>query len=325
MSALADVPDDFVRWAARSGYGADDFVPRTHYGDYLHGHFEHARQQLQVTLVQADAHSQQSGQGYSVNGKPYDLVVQATGNCAPLRPSGAQTISGYHDNPWSPDYAALSAHRHIAILGSGLTAIDAVLALDAHGYTGTIVMLSRHARLPGVHVKAPQHPAFMHTLPETALTALRRLRAEIKSADAPWQVIIDALRPITNPIWQAWPMRERQRFMRHLISIWNIHRHRMAPQIGKTIAALEQSGQLVRQRARIKRILPGPVIETDQRKIKADAVINCLGYRPLERPMAASHRLGPACFGELFETTAIPEIRVQAAELADRLCAITRA
>jgi len=319
MSALADTPDDFARWASQHGYGADDFVPRALYGDYLHEHLERARQTLPVSLIQAEADSRADGNGYLVNDKPYDLVVQATGNCAPLRPSGAQSISGYHDNPWTPDYAALSAHRHIAILGSGLTAIDAVLALDAHGYTGTIIMLSRHARLPGVHVKAPQHPAFMQTLPETALTALRHLRAEIKSTDAPWQAIIDTLRPITNPIWQAWPLRERQRFMRHLITIWNTHRHRMAPQLGETIAALEHSGHLVRRRARIGRILPGPVIVTGQGAIKADAVINCLGYRSVERPLAASYQIGPARFGELFETTAIPEIRVQAAELADAL------
>jgi len=319
MSALGDAPDDFAQWAARHGYGADDFVPRMLYGDYLDEYFERTRQILPVSLIEAEADSIRTNEGYLVNGKPYDLVVQASGNCAPLHPSAAQAISGYHDNPWTPDYPALSAHQRIAVLGSGLTAIDAVLALDAHGYAGEIVLLSRHARLPGVHVKTAPHPAWMRELPDTALAALHRMRAEIKATDAPWQAVIDALRPLTNRIWQAWPAREQQRFMRHLFTLWNTHRHRMAPQIGEKIAALEHSGRLARRRARIGRICSGPLVVTDQGKIKADAVINCLGYRYSERALAASYRIGPARFGELFETTAIPEIRVQAAELATRI------
>jgi len=324
MSALSDAPDDFARWAARHGYGGDDFVPRALYGDYLHEHLARARQALPIALIQTEADSIRSDQGYLVNGKSYDLVVQATGNCAPLHPPGANVGEGWHANPWTPDYAALCAHERIAVLGSGLTAIDAVLALDAHGYTGDIVMLSRHARLPGVHVKSVPHPALVHELPQTARAALRRVRDDIKATGAPWHAVIDALRPLTNPIWQGWPERERQRFMRRLLTWWNVHRHRMAPQIGEKIAALEQSGRLVRRRARIERVLPGPLVMTEQGGIKANAVINALGYRYSQRPLAASYRIGPARFGELFETTAIPEIRVQAAELAAKICALTR-
>jgi len=319
MSALADAPNDFVRWVARHGYGLDDFVPRALYGDYLYDHFERARQALPVSLIQAEADSIRTNEGYLVNGKRYDLVVRATGNCAPLRPTGAQATTGYHDNPWTADYAALSQLQYIAILGSGLTAIDAVLALDAHGYLGRILMLSRHALLPGMHAKTTAYPAFMHKLPKTALAALRHVRREIKSSDAPWQAIIDALRPITNAIWQDWPQRERQRFMQRLFTLWNVHRHRIPTQSGERINMLEQSGRLVRYRTRIERMLPGPVMVTDQGEIKADAVLNCLGYRYAERPLAASYQIGPARFGELFETTAIPEIRAQAAELAEIL------
>jgi len=320
MSALADAPDDFVRWAAQSGYGADDFVPRTLYGDYLCEHFERARQSLSISLHQAEAHSIHTGGGYHVNGAHHDLVVQATGNRTPLRLSGTQAVTGYHDNPWTLDYAAMSAHQCIAILGSGLTAVDAVLALDMHGYRGRILLLSRHALLPGMHIKAAPVPAFMHDLPETTLAALHRIRREIKTNNVPWQAIIDTLRPVTNAIWQGWPPCQQRRFMQRLFTFWNIHRHRMAPQIGETVAALAQSGRLVCQRVRIERILPGPVVVTDRGEISADAVVNCLGYRSDGPVLAASHRLGPARFGELFETTAIPEIRVQAAELAVRLC-----
>jgi len=319
MSALADVADDFMRWAAGYGYGGDDFVPRTLYGDYLHEHLERARKTVSVHLIRENADSTRTGEGYLVNGKAYDLVVQATGNCVPLRPQDAENVAGYHDGPWTPDYAALSSCTNIALIGSGLSAVDAIVALDAHGYSGSIRLVSRTARLPGVHVKAPVHPAFMHAIPATARAALRHIRNEINTADAPWQAVIDSLRPCTNAIWQAWPERERQRFMRHLFTWWNVHRHRMAGQIGDKITALEQSGRLIRHRARVHSILPGPALVTSQGTIRADAIINCLGYRYDERALAASHAIGPARFGSLFETTAIPEIRVQAAQLADAI------
>jgi len=246
--------------------------------------------------------------------------VQATGNCTPLRPQVADNVAGYHDDPWTLDYSAVSACAVIAVLGSGLSAVDAVLALDAHGYSGQIIMLSRHARLPGMHVVAVDYPAFMGDVPPTARAVLRRVRNAIKTADAPWQAVIDSLRPLTNAIWQAWPERERQRFMRHLFTWWNVHRHRMAARVGGRIAALEHAGCLLRRRASIQRILPGPVVLTNHGGIKADAVINCMGQRPAGRTLAASHAIGPARFGKLFETTAIPEIRAQAAALAREMC-----
>jgi len=245
--------------------------------------------------------------------------VQATGNCTPLRPQVADNVAGYHDDPWTLDYSAVSSRADIALIGSGLSAVDAVLALDAHGHSGSIQLFSRTARLPGVHVKAAVHPAFMHAIPATARAALRRIRQELNTTDAPWQAVIDSLRPLTNAIWQAWPECERQRFMRHLFTWWNIHRHRMAGQIGDKIAALERSGRLIRRRARVRSIIPGPAMVTDRGTVRADVLINCLGYRHEQRALAASHTIGPARFGSLFETTAIPEIRVQAAQLADTL------
>jgi len=316
MSALADVPDDFVRWIARYGYGSDNFVPRALYGNYLASHLEQAQQTLPVSLIQKDVISVRKGTFYEVDGKRYAAVIQATGNCVPLRPRLHGQVGNYHDSPWDVDYSIFSTCNTIAILGCGLSAVDTILALQAHGYQGRIIMISRRALLPAVHVNVCAHPAWLHTLPATALAAFRQIRAKIKTTDAPWQSVIDALRPITNTLWAAWPERQQQRFMRHLFTYWNIHRHRMATQTGETLTALEHSGQLLRQRARINHIKAGPVIATCQGEIRADAVINCLGYRYAARNMDAAYTIGPSAFGRLFETTAIPEIRIQAAALA---------
>ena len=55
--------------------------------------------------------------------------------------------------------------------------------------------------------------------------------------------------------------------------------------------------------------------------LAVEAVINCLGYRYQEegRKFEPTEKIGPARFGDLFETTAIPEVRAQAAEIAARI------
>lgn len=320
MSALADTPDDFTRWAATHGYGSTDFVPRKLYGDYLTTHLDMARQKLTVNFVPQDALSVRQGDHYLVNGEHYDMVVQATGNCSPMRPRLDGDVAGYHDNPWSVDYASLAQSETVALVGSGLSAVDAILALDAHDYAGRIIVISRRSLFPADHIQASAYPPFIKELPATALEALRLVRDEIKHSNAPWQTIIDSIRPFTNPIWQSWSEVEQKRFMKRLFTYWNIHRHRMAPQIAQTLNALESAGRVIRHRASVLSVASGPMILTDDGVIKADAVVNCLGYRYHERPIDASHKIGPARFGPLFETTAIPEIRAQAAEIAAEIC-----
>lgn len=320
MSALADAPDHFAQWAASHGYQPSDFVPRKLYGDYLDEHVQQAGTQLPLSLIHASATSMRDGNGYTVNGKRYDVVVQATGNCRPLRPAMTQPVDGYYDSPWCVDYAQLRHQKTVVLIGSGLSAVDAILALHAHDYAGEIIVLSRRAQFPGVHVLAPAHPAFLTQLPATAVGALHAIRQEIKRTDAPWQTVIDSLRPYTNTIWTHWSADQRQRFRRRLLTIWNIHRHRMAPQIADTLEMLERSGQVRRASASVQRVEAGPVVQTNIGAFPADSVINCLGYRYEAPDVASTHQIGPACFGPLFETTAIPEIRSQAAHLAPRIC-----
>ena len=105
------------------------------------------------------------------------------------------------------------------------------------------------------------------------------------------------------------------------MTFWNIHRHRMAPQIAEYAATLQISGQMRLIKAGVQAITKGPVVQSTIGAMPVDAVINCLGYRYDEegREYEVSDRIGPARFGELFETTAIPEIRAQAHALAAKI------
>jgi uncharacterized NAD(P)/FAD-binding protein YdhS len=201
-----------------------------------------------------------------------------------------------------------------------------VLALYAQDFQGKISVVSRHALLPAAHAAPASWPSFLtpDDYKQTPHKLLRRIRAEVGKAageNIPWQAVIDSLRGHTNPVWEEMTKKTRAQFMKRLFTLWNVHRHRMAPQIAQAMEALIKAGRLELVAASVESVAAGPVVKTSAGDIVADAVINCLGYRYQEegRKYEPSERIGPARFGEQFETTAIPEIRAQAAEIAARI------
>ena len=59
-----------------------------------------------------------------------------------------------------------------------------------------------------------------------------------------WRAVLDAWRDQVPLLWQRLPMVERRRFLRHLRPYWDVHRHRMAPEIAAQIQAMQASGRL---------------------------------------------------------------------------------
>jgi uncharacterized NAD(P)/FAD-binding protein YdhS len=50
--------------------------------------------------------------------------------------------------------------------------------------------------------------------------------------------------PFTQELWQSLAIPARRRFLRHARTWWDIHRHRMAPEVDEFIARAKSSGQL---------------------------------------------------------------------------------
>lgn len=305
MSALADDKDHFARWAAGHGYASTDFLPRKLYGDYLESLWRGKR-------ILADVESCKAvPSGYEVAGKVYDYAVLASGNVRALSPVIKGNPQHYYSDPWAiPD--SLKAVKSVALIGSGLTAVDAVLSLLDIGFAGRIIIFSRHGLLPMVHVN-PQpwdlqgvQPGLS---PAAVMKALRRNARNAAAQGVSWQAVLDSIRPLTNDIWQGWSARQKVSFQRHLYTLWGVHRHRMAPEIATRIQGADIS--FIHQRV-------GEISDQGIAGHDFDAIINCMGYRYNDagRAYQVSHRIGPACFGELFETTAIPEIRAQASAIA---------
>jgi uncharacterized NAD(P)/FAD-binding protein YdhS len=245
--------------------------------------------------------------------------------------------------------------------------IDAVLFLDAAGHDGPITAVSRRGLLPRAHAQggAPVlPPVTLDEVPRTLSASLRWLRKR-SACEKDWRLAVDSLRPVTQQLWQRMDEATRKRFLRHARPWWDVHRHRIAPEVCSRIDAL-RTGERLKV---IAGALVGSTLNDDRYRVEiavrgsgahvevdAGLVINCTGplssvrssKDPLVRQMVLNdlirpdaldlgvevdddHRLagctnafaiGPMTRGRYWEITAVPDIRVQAAEIAQ---AISRA
>jgi len=251
MSAFADAPDHFATWWG----DAAGFAERRAYGSYLEDLLQDAargagdrlqilkNEAVAVTRGDADESVHLSGGGRL----QADIVILSIGNLPPEVPRG---ISGqlpddvYVADPWSGDIAAgLEDGDRLLLVGTGLTAVDAALILDSAGFKGKTLALSRRGLVPRAHDDAvPPVPALPEP-PEGALSGLvRSVRRQGERIG--WQAAVDQLRPHTQPLWASASVEQRRRFLRHLRPWWDVHRHRIAPEIAARIAAMERAGRL---------------------------------------------------------------------------------
>lgn len=199
--------------------------------------------------------------------------------------------------------------------------------------------------------------AGLNSLPPM-LRVLRRHLNAAATQGSNWRAVIDALRPRTQALWQQLPPAEKRRFMRHLRRLWDVSRHRMPQECAAALDAMHASGQLRSLQGRITAVeFDEEEFNVTYRSphgeqaLQADAIVNCMGSesnyarlpsrlvqnllaRQLIRPDTLSqgleagpdgllgprlYTLGTALKGVLWESTAMPEIRAQAQQLAAQL------
>lgn len=56
--------------------------------------------------------------------------------------------------------------------------------------------------------------------------------------------MVAAARPHLTEIWQGLPTAEQRRLLRHAMRCWDVHRHRMAPEVAAQIDQLRATGRL---------------------------------------------------------------------------------
>jgi uncharacterized NAD(P)/FAD-binding protein YdhS len=201
---------------------------------------------------------------------------------------GALRHPDLHDGPWQLAAAEpVGPGGPVALIGSGLTAVDSVLTLRGLGYSGEIVALSRGGRLPESHRRGVSalelEPACLDAL--RSLSAVVEFVHDARSAGHDWRSAIDALRPHTGTIWQRFDPADQQAAVTEWSSRWSVLRHRMAPAVGLRIdRELDSGGLRILATRRITPVVQGDRIELDVEdrdgagaRLRPTAVIDCTG------------------------------------------------
>ena len=261
MSAFPDDPQHFVRWLALyHPEHATGFAPRLVYGDYLAAVLDEAAAgsngRLEIIAGDVRDVARENGQGDGkarvtlADGRVLaaDAVVLAPGNLVPYSPAGLDDadlpVDLYAQDPWtSPITAGLGAGDIVLTMGTGLTMVDIALLLDAHGFEGRIVALSRRGLAPRAHAGSAMAPSSRDAAPAATCPELVRTVRD-RAEKVGWHAAVDELRPFTQALWRDADIEQRRRFLRHLRPWWDVHRHRIAPQVAAKIAEMRARGRL---------------------------------------------------------------------------------
>lgn len=291
MSLFPDDPGHFVRWlGARAN--PQEFISRRVYGAYVNEIARRAFDRPRFTHV-ADRvrrverrgrceYVVESGIGTRFVAR---AVVLATGNPPPnggFLPREIRLHPGYIDDPWRCDYRRVGGH--VLAIGSGLTALDVLVALDACGHRGVVHILSRHGRFPNVHADVAPYEVIPALDTRDARTLLRSFRLHLKKAAQrgfDWRSVVDALRPEGEAIWRRLSPVERRRFERHLRTHWERHRHRAPQQVDAVRERYQDANRLFVHAGAISEVQGGTVTialrDGKRAEVRPDWIVNCSG------------------------------------------------
>ena len=326
LSLYSAAPRHFAEWLAgqpESVGGVPEFASRAAYGRYLHEELApalataaqngirwHQTTAVAATLLPNGRRAVQLANGPTIESS---AVVLALGNFPPPPPCGPDHRylhhPGYHPDPWATgNIRRIGPDEEVLLIGSGLTAVDVLLALRHDGHRAPIAVVARHGRWPNAHgPAAATYPSFYPELAaETTVMGVAAIfKRHLRAAAAQgidWRPVLDALRPDLGRIWAAWPLTEQQRFLRHLAGLWAVARHRSPQQNAQAVADLTAAGLARLHIGTVREILPdGNRLRVRVRPYgepngwrTADHVISCAGplldYARIPAPLVQSLR-----------------------------------
>ena len=284
-----DQPEHLAYWlrnqAERDGWRppagvayADSFAPRHLYGDYVQAELENALAQAPHPI----AFKHLAGRARDLDGDGAarwavrledgrqlraDYVVLATGLFPrTLHETGLELDpelvrrGAVIDDLWSePPPKALARDRDVLVIGSNLSALDAMIHADSHGFRGEFHSVSRRGLLVAPRRDVQPWPSFLdpQALPATLrdlLRAVQAARRDIASAGEDWQRLAGAVRPHLPALWTAASADERLRFIRHLRPYWELGLHRAAPESNAWLQDARRAGRFRHHAGRVLRL-----------------------------------------------------------------------
>ncbi len=328
MGAFAHKPDHFYHWLTDNEktwrnfcpffesipLSPSQFYPRKLYALYLDSLLSQAiekgkQKNVALTLYEDEVididPSSESGlavvlkRGKSVTGSQ---IVLATGVPSmkkfPFESPSLLANPHYIRNIWNLSSQNLPfKNKTVLIIGSGLTAVDALLSLKSTGFQGNILVVSKSGRFPQSHMEEQKPLAkksLIESLPSSCLSLYKQFKEDLdrfQLSGCDWRQIIDAYRPQASKLWTNLNLTSKKQFLRHLFSLWNQHRHRMSPESVGVINEMILKNQLKIAQGIIQNIEESPDKkfcvqvsfkesknpEQRQKIISADYILNCSG------------------------------------------------
>ena len=279
LSADSRDPLQFLRFAQRRLPAADgeDFLPRELYGDYL----QEALLQAEATLPPSTRLIRVFGEVRNISrpgaGKPFavelgegapilaDRVILALGNPPPpLLPWAAAVRNhpAYRHDPWDTP-KKLTAKHSVLIVGNGLTMADVAMTLTQDASRAPALhTVSRRGLVP--LSQTAFRPSAMRGDGEALLARAgsirqilaftRELTREAEKSGGDWREVVTFIRNLAPVLWRRLPLPEQRRFVRHLQAHWDVHRHRLPPQLSERLAYLRRNGKLQVNAGRIQSV-----------------------------------------------------------------------
>jgi len=221
-----------------------------------------------------------------------DLLFVATGNPPPRLQPPLQPALASHpaviEN--ALDGARLNRIRgdaRVLLVGSSLTALDALSTLVRQGHMGQVSVVSRRGLRPKPQgplspvLAKIQTPADLDALPGSMMMGLllapipgflqevgeqptlrdlvKALRARVRKFEAEGNTWYGAFDELRNCVWQLWPKlpsHEKRRFLKKMRPWYDVHRFRSPPQNDDMVRAAEAQGRIQFMAARLVSAAP---------------------------------------------------------------------
>jgi uncharacterized NAD(P)/FAD-binding protein YdhS len=262
-----DNPDDFVNWAsqlndpdAEDSQGGGKFYRRRDFADYIRHQLQ--KYDIKTHITRIKAHVQRITRGdhghWIITLDHGDKVtvkaaVLATGNPPP---NSAHLISPTAPadriirTPWGgQSINNIAPDDHLLLIGGGLTALDACLALYQAKHRGKLTLVTPRGLLPPrqrmwAKVIIPEFPT-----PLTASRFFQHIRRHLpdESPDtSQWQSAFEGVRAVMaiSGAWSRLSPQCRRRLITRLGWLWSLMRYRAAPQAIDAVEDMLNRGQM---------------------------------------------------------------------------------
>ncbi|HCK76231.1 MAG TPA: hypothetical protein DHW07_03710, partial [Gammaproteobacteria bacterium] len=313
-----DQPDHFPQWAnahihdPRAKTHAGDFYRRADFSRYVSAQIRiipGAQNLRQVCNRVIYAHPIKEGWTVICDDESRyhsTRLVLATGNPEPEWPTGIRLEDAPElvRTPWRGEWLTrIDPTAHVCLVGSGLTAMDALYGLASQHHRGPVSLLAPHGILPPE--QAAWRPGKPCGWPETTQASLffgfaRRMLKDGSWEEPDWQQRFSALREGISTAWRNLPTADRLKLQRRAGWLWSLARFRASPQTVAATRQMSESGQLTIIRDRLKHLFRTrdarwQVALTGGKLLSAEVIINCtgLGRDVLIDKLMASGQLVP--------------------------------